>query len=52
MPNLTWVSIEDTLKEIIELMNFTLTTRNLKIVLEESQNFQPEYARFDKRRFQ
>ena len=51
MPNLTWVSIEDTIVEIIELMNSTLTTRNLNIVLEESQKFQPRYARFDKRRF-
>ena len=52
VPNLTSGSIVDTLNEIIELMNTTLTERNLEIILEGSMNLLPTVAKFDKRRLQ
>ena len=50
VPNLTSGSIVDTLNEVIELMNTTLTERNLKITLEGGLNSLPRVAKFDKRR--
>ena len=52
VPNLTSGSIVDTLNEIIELMNTTLTERNLAITLDGSLNYLPRVAKFDKRRLQ
>ena len=52
VPNLTSGSIVDTLNEIIELMNTTLTERNLAITLDGSLNNLPRVAKFDKRRLQ
>ena len=52
VPNLTSYSIVDTLNEIIELMNTTLTERNLAITLDGSLNNLPRVAKFDKRRLQ
>ena len=52
VPNLTSGSIVDTLNEVVELMNTTLTERNLEITLEGGLNSLPEVAKFDKRRLQ
>ena len=52
VPNLTSGSIVDTLNEVIELMNTTLTERNIEITLEGGLNSLPKVAKFDKRRLQ
>ena len=52
VPNLTSGSIVDTLNEVIELMNTTLSERNLEITLEAGLNSLPKFAKFDKRRLQ
>ena len=52
VPNLSLGSIIETAKEMIELMNSTLNERELTIVLEKTDQLEPNCAKFDKRRLQ
>ena len=51
-PNMTFGNIFGSVNEMIELMNSTLTYKNLNIVLEDSAENVPKFAKFDKRRLQ
>ena len=51
-PNMTFGNILISIKEMIELMNSTLTYKKLTIILEDSDENVPKFAKFDKRRLQ
>ena len=50
VPNLTSGSIKESIIEMIQLMNSTLTYKNLRIIYEQDQKYVPKFAKFDKRR--
>ena len=51
-PNMTFGNILSSVNEMIELMNSTLTYKNLSIILVDSAENVPKFAKFDKRRLQ
>ena len=53
MPLYTSGSILDSISEMIDLMNSTLVSRDLKIILtRKAKKRLPKFAKFDKRRLQ
>lgn len=52
VPNLSLGSIFETVQEMVELMNSTLTERELTICIEDTKQNEPKSAKFDKRRLQ
>ena len=53
VPYYTSGSLLDSISEMIELMNSTLVSRNMKIILNlDTQSRLPKLAKFDKRRLQ